>query len=60
MIPSGPVITYPPPDLKNPLVRASLNWNEYIVYKEAQVKMRYLVQVGPLPKKKNKFPAMDM
>lgn len=55
IIPSGPHITYPPPP---PLTSGpnagqprayGLGWNEYIVYNEAQVKMKYLVRLGPKP-----------
>jgi len=44
IIPSGPIVENKPMNPREPLV---LGNNEYIVYDEAQVRMRYLVQVGP-------------
>jgi hypothetical protein len=44
VIPNGPVIPYPKP--ADPTKSYGLSFNEYIVYNEAQVRLRYLVQVG--------------
>jgi len=44
IIPSGPIVDNKPMNPREPL---QLGSNEYIVYDEAQVRMRYLVQVGP-------------
>jgi len=47
VVPCGPIIPTPPPPGFDPKTFApGLSHNEYIVYNEAQVKMRYLVQVG--------------
>jgi len=50
VIPCGPLVSYPPPPF-DPLrihhrTSYGLNYNEYIVYNEGQVKMRYLLQVA--------------
>jgi len=64
-IPLGPIIdnTIDPITQKPiPGLKLALNYNEFIVYKESQVKMRYLVQVGPIGSRRRlrKFLKMQM